>query len=145
MEAYVADIGHGLRLIFDKLNIKPRSITMLQVEALQDIILDFFDDDGSAVLTFSKDMWYRAEISQIVKVNKNGNATHKVIIAGEGDSYTFALLALIISGIHRSIFDDVTINEIKRVLQGKLTNYEHHKQYEVSLWKNFLSIFKFRK
>ena len=120
MEAYVADIGHGLRLIFDKLNIKPRSITMLQVEALQDIVLDFFDDDASAVLTFSKDMWYRAEISQIVKVNKNGNATHKVIIAGEGDSYTFALLALIISGIHTSIFDDVTINEIKTVLQGKL-------------------------
>ena len=71
MEAYVADIGHGLRLIFDKLNIKPRSITMLQVEALQDIVLDFFDEDGSMVLTFSKDMWYRAEISQIVKVNKN--------------------------------------------------------------------------
>ena len=69
MEAYIADIGDDLQLIFDKLNIKPRSITMLQMEALQDIVLDFFDEDGSMVLTFSKDMWYRAEISQIVKVN----------------------------------------------------------------------------
>ena len=145
MEAYIADIGDDLQLIFDKLNIKPRSITMLQMEALQDIVLDFFDEDGSMVLTFSKDMWYRAEISQIVKVNKNGNCTHKVIIAGEGDSYTFEMLALILGCIEKDIFDDVTISEIKRVLQGKLTKYEHHKQYEVALWKNFLSIFKFQK
>lgn len=145
MEAYIADIGDDLQLIFDKLNIKPRSITMLQMEALQDIVLDFFDEDGSMVLTFSKDMWYRAEISQIVKVNKNRNCTHKVIIAGEGDSYTFAMLALILGCVEKDVFDDVTINEIKRVLQGKLTNYENHKQYEVALWKNFLNIFKFRK
>ena len=118
---------------------------MLQVEALQDIVLDFFDDDASAVLTFSKDMWYRAEISQIVKVNKNRNCTHKVIIAGEGDSYTFSLLGLIVSGIDRNIFDDVTIDQIKRVLQGKLTKYENHKAYKVSIWKNFLNIFKFQK
>ena len=55
------------------------------------------------------------------------------------------MLALILGCIEKDIFDDVTISEIKRVLQGKLTKYEHHKQYEVDLWKNFLSIFKFQK
>lgn len=124
-------IGNSIEYAFKGLRLKPRTINLLQAETLQDIIMDFFDDDGEGrvALTFSKGMWYRAEIGRFVNADKNGSATYKLILAGEGYTYALAVLGLAMAGIAEDIFDYKTVKEIRRVLRGKLTDFEGHRLY----------------
>lgn len=118
------DIGNRADLFFKKYNIPEQECTLEHKAWLEEIIITMpfldtiIEDEGKKYpiyktysIQYDVDQWWGACAMEVVEIN--GKYYHKRAFTGEGDSPTYALLALLIE--MKKIFSPEQVQAIRNI------------------------------
>ena len=116
-ESHVLDIGDDIRPFLKVFKIKkifPVHVNLSQREDIESFLTHSIYEEGDSIcddyytLNYCSDMWYGCELCHL-----NKDYLPEPLFRGEGDTTTFALLALLILLKENNVLDDSGVSYIK--------------------------------